>query len=625
MAWLRRVATSTLFLGLLVAIAAWSPGLQPPIPGVDGSWVAAINLAAHMDLAWGTEVIHSYGPLGFLSAPPTEYYDSLGLLALTYASLLHVALCCTLVFALRRVVPLAVAVIVAFLLALAPFSDSIAVLALFWAITALDSRSVLAERIVVLAGGFLAALELLAKTNVGLEVTAIAVICVLALDRPRRNVPAFAIAFAASFVVLWLAAGQHIGTIPDYARNSLDVISGYSQAFSTEYERGFRWQLPAAALAVAGLAGLAYLGRPPGAPRRVWIAATVIAAVTGFAVFKEGFIRHDRPHAALFFWTILIAAALLATRLDRPRLMRAAPALALLVVPAIIVTGRTYEPKFNPVTHADDFGSTVRDFFSRSRRADRGIRGALYLKATYRLEPATLRLLEGRTVHVDPWEVGAVWAYGLDWDPLPVLQNEAYTPRLDEINAGALSSRTAPDRILRLDPRRIEPGLYPTAALDNRLPAHDSPAARRAMLCNYEAIRTGKDAQVLRRVPNRCSAPRPLRSVDTSYGAEIKVPVPRHPDEVVFARVHGAEVSGLGRVRAFAYRAPAQSVRFNGNPRTAYRLIPATAEDGLLMRTPRRVDYPRPFALGPRGRTVTFTKGDSTAPLAVDFYSMRVR
>jgi hypothetical protein len=623
-AWARRVAASTIFLGLLVSIATWTAELAPPFPGVDGSWVAALNLAAHMELEWGTEVIHSYGPLGFLSAPPTAYYDGLGLLSLGYASLLHIALCCTLVLALRRVLPVVVAVILAFLLALAPFSDSIAVLALFWAVAALDSRSLMAQRLVVFAGGFLAALELLAKTNVGVEVTAIAVICVVALDDRRRNIPTFAITFAVTFLGLWLAAGQEIGTIPDYVRNSATVISGYSQAFSTEYQTGFRWQLPAAVLAVAALAGLAYLGRAPG-PRRFGIAATLVAAVTGFAVFKEGFIRHDRPHAALFFWTILIAAALLSTRLERPRLLRAAPVLALLAVAAVVVTGRTYEPNFNPITHADNFGSSVRDVFSPARREHRRAVGAFYLKATYQLDSRSLRLLRGHTVHIDPWELGVMWAYGLRWDPLPVLQNEAYTPRLDDLNAAALSSPSGPERILRLDPRRIEPGLYPTAALDNRYPAHDSPAARLAMLCHYRAIRTTPDWQVLRRVPNRCSTPDSLDSVRTSYGTEVRVPAPRGRGEVVFARVHGAAVSGLERLRAFAYRAPARAVRFDGNPKSTYRLIPATAEDGLLMRTPPAADYPAPFSLGPRARTVTFLKGGSRAALTVDFYAIRVR
>ena len=42
-------------------------------------------------------------------------------------------------------------------------------------------------------------------------------------------------------------------TIPDYFRNSLDVVTGYAQAFSFEYETGFRWQIPAALLAIAAL------------------------------------------------------------------------------------------------------------------------------------------------------------------------------------------------------------------------------------------------------------------------------------------------------------------------------------------------------------------------------------
>ena len=619
---LRRVASSTPFLGLVVAVATWNAQLLPPLLGVDGSWHAALYLAAHLDLAWGTEVIHSYGPLGFLELP-IAYYDDLALLAMARAALLHLALTCTLVWALRRLLPVAVAVAIAFLAALAPIADFVALLALFWALTALDASRPGIPTPALLAGGGLAALELLGKINVGVEVAVVAVICVLAAPGRLRNLATLAGAFAVTLLALWLGAGQSLETLPDFARNSLDILGGYSQAFTAEYQDGFVWQVPLALGAVAGLACLAYLGSAD-RPRAARIGAAVATAAIGFAVFKEGFMRHDEGHAALFFWTAALIALLLSTRLPAPQALLAAPLALALAATAIHVAPPGFGPRPNPVAHVEDFADFARDAVSAERREQLRLAGAIGHALAYPIPPADLRLLRGHEVHVDPWEVSLIWAFNLRWRPLPVLQNQAYTSRLDQLNAAALLGPSAPDRILRIDPRQGDPGLgSSTMALDDRYPAHDSPAARLAMLCRYRAIATGPAWQILRRVPDRCSDPRPLGSVTAGYGSPVRVPSPERGDEVVLARVHGVEVSGLERLRAFAYRAVQRRVEFDDG--AGYRLIPGTADEGLLLRTPPGVDFPPPFAFGPQARTVTFSKGGSEAELRVDFYAIRVR
>lgn len=40
-----------------------------------------------------------------------------------------------------------------------------------------------------------------------------------------------------------------------------------------------------------------------------------------------------------------------------------------------------------------------------------------------RIDPATVALLRGHRVDVDPWEQSVAWLYGLDWQPVPVFQD----------------------------------------------------------------------------------------------------------------------------------------------------------------------------------------------------------
>lgn len=39
------------------------------VPGADAQWVAGLNLAAHQHLQFGTDVVWTYGPLGYLGIP----------------------------------------------------------------------------------------------------------------------------------------------------------------------------------------------------------------------------------------------------------------------------------------------------------------------------------------------------------------------------------------------------------------------------------------------------------------------------------------------------------------------------------------------------------------------------
>lgn len=242
------------------------------------------------------------------------------------------------------------------------------------------------------------------------------------------------------------------------------------------------------------------------------------------------------------------------------------------------------------------------------------------MAAVYGLRPSTLDLLRGHTVHIDPWETAVVWTYGLEWDPLPIFQDvTSYTTELDRLNSDALRSSGGPERILRENTARGASG-YETAAVDRRYPAWDPPEQSLAMLCNYVPLETTARWQVLGKVPDRCGVPQRVGSTNARYGDPVTLPAAR-PGGVVFARLHGVDVSGLERLRTFAYRASLRYVVVNGT--ATYRLVPGTAKDGLIMSAAPRVDYPAPFALAPGARTIELT--GRSGEVRVDLYWMQVR
>jgi hypothetical protein len=615
------VLSSTWTLGALVFLATWGGGAVAPVPGLDPGLHAGLNVGVYQGLDHGRDLIFSYGPLGFLKSY-LVFYVWPARLATLYGLTLHLALSLSLVWAARRSFPPVVAVALALVAAVLMRGEisasgirddaGVVVLAFIWCVVALsDGAPSWVRRLIVYAGAPFAAIEILAKLNTGLVVLALLAVTVVVIETDRRrNVLIFATTFGASLAILWFAAGQGLDNVGGYLRGSFEIVSGYSVGARLDFmSRDYDYFVAPAVIAVA--AAIAWVSTSALAIRR---RATVLAllAVVLVTAFKAGFVSHENFHMATFYATIL--GACLAFRLPRRPAFRL---VALVAIAAVAAAGFTTSvagyPLTNPIENARNGVATLATMADTGRLETKITSSRAALAAAYDLDPATLRLLEGHSVHVDPTETSAIWAYQLDWRPLPVYQPYvAWTEDLDARNADAVASDAGPERILR----------QPMNPL-GRYPGFDSPAAMIEMLCHFEPLRTTPSWQVLGRVADRCGEPQPIGSVTASYGDPIPVPDVGGND-VVFARAHGIQVSGLERLRTFVDRARPRRVVFDDG--ASYVFIPQTAADGLLMRAPRRVDFPAPYALAPDTDTLTFLLDDRPAedPVTVDFFSMPV-
>jgi hypothetical protein len=159
-------------------------------------------------------------------------------------------------------------------------------------------------------------------------------------------------------------------------------------------------------------------------------------------------------------------------------------------------------------------------------------------------------------VAVEPWETGAVWAYGLEWAPLPVFQPySAYTPKLDRLNSAVVESTDGPERIL-VENGPLVLAEFPGRGVDGRFPGWDPPEQQRAILCNFAPLSTTRRWQVLGRVPDRCGPARPAGSAEASPGEAVPVPAPG-PGEVVFASIEGTPSSTTATATGWSPAPPA--------------------------------------------------------------------
>jgi hypothetical protein len=606
-------------LGVVLALLGWGVGISPPTVGVDASWNAGLAIATHEGMQYGTEIVFSYGPLGFLQAP-FLWYGGFAVLGFLFTAGVYVGFCVALIWALRRRLPGLACLLVGFIaLGLLPNVEFPLLLAVLVSLALLERRRPdwVLNAFAVLAASY-AAIEVLGKLSTG-PVVFVLLLLALVGARPKWwQLAAFLAIWAAEVVLFWLAAGQSLDAVGPFLENTWQIISGYSTAMLRQVDVP-AWKVTLATLAAAAitLGTIAVTSRAAFADRRARWAGLALVAIAALTLFKEGVVRTDAGHLSLYFSSACILW--IALPWTRARwLLAGAAAIALIGIP---VRPPGLPTNFDPVANVRFAADQFHTLLSGTRRDDKITAGRAGMKSVYRLEPRTRVALAGRTVAIEPWEVGVAWAYDLDWDPLPVFQNySAYTSELDELNAAAVEDPGGPERILRENQLLVAPE-FDTPDLDGRYLGWDPPAQARAVLCNFAPLHTTERWQVLGRVPGRCSAPRPIGSASAGYGETVDVPAPE-PGEVVFVRIHGAGVSGLERLATTLLHARVRQIVVNGS--ATYRLIPETAGDGLMLRAdPAVIAAEGPvFAPVPQAETIEL-KGAS-GDLEFDFYAIRV-
>ena len=540
-----------------------------PVNDFDGSWQAGLHLAAHERLSFGGDIVFPYGPLGFL-ALPVLYFTSTAALSFAFVSLARLAVSALLLRAALRSFPWPVALVLAYVVGALPVwdSDLVLVALLFLAVGALERRDWIGADLLLALAGPLVAIQLLVKTNVGIVAAAVAVVAVAALTSNTVLLAWTPLSFAATFALLWPAAGGSFSDVPAWIHSGEAFVAGYSQGLALE-AHGLRWNYPVAA---AMLVLLAYVvaARATGLSRGRQAAVGLIGLAIAYGYFKEGFVRHD-VHATFFFGAIATAAVAFA---GRPFSRWAALVVVALGVAGFVRTAHVSARYFDPIPSVRAYQFEARTFVQSGRRHALLAGARDDVRRSLELDSETLRAVEGHSVHVDPYATIAVWAYGLRWRPLPVFQeNVVDTPYLDSRNAGFLRSTRAPERILR---ERV-----PT--VDGEAPQLEAPRTYLVTLCYYREGRAAGRWQVLERAANRCGRARRLGSERVSRGQSVRVPAGR-PGDIVYARFH-LQRPFLRRIADALFK-PTTTPRIELDG-SSYRFRPTTAGDPQVLQAKR--------------------------------------
>ncbi len=579
----------------VLRLAPWSPA--PVGVGLDESWRWIVTDAWRRGLISGTEIVFTVGPFGFLTTEtfhPATYPPMLGIQA---------ALIVLLVLAFRAVLvrrasggwtSVLVLPVVAECIGLWELGQTLyfhlglALVALHWSRdaprgdTAADGvgRSARGERVLLhlLAAGM--ALAALVKFSYGaFGAVALGAVVLDEIGR-RRRWPWLLLTYVATWLALWLLAGQPLPAIGRYFINSADIAAGFNAAMALDGPR----REVVAYLAAAGLLVVLWaLEREPRDGRRGWLPVATLAVLL-FLVFKVCFVRHD-AHALtaaplLLPWCIVGLAA--STGRGGTRAARIAASCA--VVAALVYAGLVV-PQYRGSGLQALMLRHLAAWPARLASAADALRGADALRERHRAAVERIRReiplppLRGG-VDLYPSFQGLLLAQGLAYRPRPVIQSySAYTPHLARINARHLASEAAPDEILFL----VQP-------IDGRFPSLDDGPSWPSLMTRYDLVgRVGEFARMARSSRPRQERLRRLGRWTVRVGERFVLP-PGTRRKMVWATLDLLP-SAWGRLRSIAYKTPAVelAVGLRDGRRERYRLIPGIARAGFLL-SPRIAD-----------------------------------
>jgi hypothetical protein len=603
----------TLVIAAAIAVISWPYTLAAPI-GIDHSWRAALHLIGPSGLQFGDDIVFTYGPLGFLSVP-APFFGPSSVLAIIATAGVYLAAAATLLVLARRIVPTWAAIAAVLVIArtfefLPPF-EMLQALIFVWCVEAvLSERPHVRADWLIVGAGVLAAVALMGKANVGVFGSGMLLVASI-----------FTVVTVVACLAIWIVTGQSLGGLPAFVAGSIELVRGYSEAMVVDTHPTLRWVYAAFLIAIAILAWIGWQATRH-RPRGQRLALLAIGGILAFAEWKTAFTRNYTFYAMA---TAVIALFPLAARLpEQTGGRRSIASLSFAVIFVVLLATARIDP-----IDLVDVRPSLRNAAATTaavlpwRQADAVERTRAELRDGLALPDDVLAAVSGQTVHIDPWQTVAAFAYPeIRWSPLPVFQSYlAYTTALDELNAERLRSPDAPARILR---ERVDDVDGTPLAVDRRFVWFESPATTLEMLCRYEQLAADDRWQVLGRTARTCGPAETLASVSTPAGETVVVPPDARPDRFVVVRITGFPDGILDKAREILFRADEWYVELPDRGR--FRLVPGTADDGLLLAVPAGLSAHPRFAFGPAIASLMVSAGRygdaSDALLTYEFLSV---
>lgn len=600
-----------------LTVFSWPFGIGPVGASLDFSWISGLYMATNEGRDFGTEIVYTFGPLGFL-AWPSPWIGSLAVLSFGYWVLTYGSLVAVLTWSLSRTVGLVAGafIVLAASLSFGFLGQLPVVLALGLCFIALrEDRPKHGVSLLAYGGGLLCAVEPLLKLSYGPPVVAIVVLAMFGARADLRRWAGFLATAVGGFFVFWFVTGQGLGNLWDYADNGAQIITGYGEAMG--FDQAETWE--AVAIVVAAIALVVGIQLARWRDTRASWSATLITALVAYTVFKYGttqFAKGGPPVQAL---GTLLAIFLMA---PWPRRQARAFVVATLVSFVVILHASGGGAGLDVIGRFETFKASAEFSVRPGLRHQKVDEARETVRSELEVPETVLSALEGKTVAIEPWEITVAWAYELDWQPLPVFQNyQDYTQQLDRLNAAAVEdAENGPETLLRQMPAgTVETGGRPSAF--ERQPVWDPPEQSLAAFCHFVPTLIEEKWGVFSRIPNRCGEPKFDSSITVDPGETFQIPQ-AGDNEIVIMRLHGARLEGLEKLAALFWR-PSERHAILDDGKFTNRLPPDTTEDPMIVSADRTLGHGPELPELPILHNMRLE--GASGPFKIDFYRVKVK
>lgn len=524
------------------------------VPGLDTSWVFAINYFFVHGIQFGRDVVFTFGPLGFLIRP--EFQSNNALIALVFLSALKFFYIFTLlkitflIYHSATLLSKVFAYCIVMILILISDVDTLP----FFLSVALVLFHFETKRInLLIFATSIASLSLLIKINVGLPPALVIGVYALWMDFKAKNIKLIPILFF--FIVLTVAAlwfliyGNFLGII-DYIYGSVQFALGQSESMSLPTNNN--WILILASFGC-------FISLPFYLKNEKVNLLYGIILLPYFSFFKYCFGRETHLSLSLFL-TLLMCFFLFVifyVRLIKPI------GLLIMFLTLFLFGLNTYQLGYMifdpdsataPVSWFVDQNSVIKKSLEAVdsgllNRPENELKVKKYSELALQVNklPAEwIKEIGADTIDFYPFELSYAAANTLNWVPRPVFQSFcAYTPYLDNLDAVFFNSASAPRYILWDLAWNMQ-------SVDFAYILNDEPKTIMTLFNHYQIIK--KTAKVLlfkRNEKNILGEVQQLSKVDIAWGSWIDVP---NSDENGIYRLQlSYERNALGLIKKTIY------------------------------------------------------------------------
>lgn len=540
----RLLGWSALFA--LLVISCFNFPLMPS-PDLDPSWRMALGYFFEQGMHFGSDVVFTYGPLGFIMGKTFSGYQFWELIAgqLTLAVISAVVL-------LRQGMRLTGynrwLYFIFILLFSTLYEDALHMIVItimgFELLRLVDTPRPAYTALIA------AVLALYAQIKfTDLLLAGFIVLLVMGYGLWRRQWRAscwFGASFLLVYLGIWLWFDQRLADLPAYLRASWEISQGYQWAM------GFPSPLLPLLLGLVVLFGLiayalAHLRLHPDKPRAV--GNTLLLGTFVYLNWKHGFVRSDGHMIGFFFCALLPLTTYPALLDDPPRCIRTHRWVFVLLILVSVVGIETALASVVSRSLANFQGKVWGNVSSviNWEKTRQGYREHLAVARNSTVMPQTKELVGDATVDVLGSDQGVALFNRFNYRPRPVIQSySTFTPFLSALNRDFIASDHAPDYIL-----------MKLQSIDYRLPGMDDSHVLRLLPHRYDFMHAETGFLVWKRRPGSFDAaavaPQPIRQDTMDVGRPYSLASDNH--QSLWVRID-LRPTFLGLLRSFFYKPP---------------------------------------------------------------------